>query len=102
MPSNLTDLKSWPATIFQFLFTSFLGLLIFTASGLYTEVKELNKTIIRFNETLSGTIKDYSYLKNQVDKMEVRIDKHIERSEAEKRELREEIEILKYQNQNRR
>lgn len=100
-PDNLSDVQNWPNLVFKWLLSILGGAIFVIGTALYGEVKELNKALIRFNETLSGTIKDYAYLKSQVDKMEVRIDKHIERSDAEKKELREELEILRYQRNTR-
>lgn len=98
MPTNdLTNVKNWPNVIFNALLTVLGGLIFMVGTGLYNEVKELNSTIIEFNSVLSGTIKDYGYLKAQVDKLEVKIDKHIEASSAEKRELSRDLEALKYQ-----
>ncbi len=98
MPDSYTNVQNWPNVVFKALLTAFSGLLIYLGSAIYAQQGEMMKAI----NALTGAIRENGqtdgFQKEKFDKLESKFEKHIETSNAEKKELQREVEALKYIN----
>lgn len=73
MAGNLTDVKSWPNVFFGFVLTVLMGGIFLMGTSLINKLDKAVETLISVGAKLELTIKDSAYLRNDVTRLENRV-----------------------------